>query len=129
MTHLPAARRGRQLVHAAVLVIDAPLDQSFRREPVDDVTDIGSVDARQQGQTALIGAGKVVDYGEHRILQGHRKLLIRNRFREHRQTNLVESAGEWKRGVVRDDRVRRHDDPGPRIIRFWQASIGHLSIS
>ena len=56
--YLPAAWRGRQLVHAAVLVIDAPLDQPFRGEPVDDVTDIGSVDARQHCQAALIGPGK-----------------------------------------------------------------------
>ena len=129
MAHLLAAWRGRQLVHAAVLVIDAPLDQSFRGEPVDDLSDIGSVDASQSGQAALIGPGKVIDDGEHGILQGHRKLLIRNRFREHRQTNLVESASEWERRVVRDNRVRRHDDPGPRIIRLWQASIGHSSIS
>ena len=112
-------------MHSAVLAVDAPFDQSFRGEPVNNLANVGSVDARQHGKTALISPGEVVDDGEHRILQGHRQLLIRNRFREHRQTNLVEAAGERKRRVVRDDRVRRRDDFGPRIIPLRDALVTH----
>src|SRR5262249_26293177 len=100
-----------------VSATDAALQQPLRFQLVDDLADIGTVDAHHQREVPLVDAGEIIDEREGMVAQGCGDFLVGQGLCQGGAADLLEPPGQHERNAMRNYGVARQHELRPRILR------------
>ena len=94
-----------ELTRAAILAVDAPVEEALLLQPLHQYARVVAVDPERFCETALINSRKVIEELEHGVLK-LRDGFVGESLGDHRDADLLEAPGERSRGAANGDAAR-----------------------